>query len=245
MWLAAALGTVLSMILIVAPAPAAQTVGDPAAAAAVVSLTGIGRAVVPADFPSVMGYTPVTAKLADGEIRTIDPTGSCSAPGEGRPFAFATACKAHDFGYDLLRYAERRGEPLTEDARAAIDARLVADLRTQCDATTSGSQYAACYATVDVFAAGVEFNSWRQMSGPPVDTSGLLRTVGLFLLGSAGLAALLPWARRSVVAAFSAVLRSRRSGRPVVRPVRGHDVHAWRIREALADSDDEAVTAEA
>jgi len=183
LWLAAALGAVLSTVLIVAPAPAAESTGDPAAAAAVTALTRTGRADVPAGFAEVMGYTPVIARLASGELRTINPDGSCSVPGEGRPFAFDTACKAHDFGYDLLRYAERMGEPLGEDARPAIDARLVADLRGQCDTTTTGSEYAACSATVDVFAAGVGFNSWRQMSGPPIDTSGLVRTAGLILLG--------------------------------------------------------------
>jgi hypothetical protein len=182
-WLAAALGAVLSTVLIVAPAPAAESTGDPTAAATVAALTRTGHADVPTGFADVMGYQPVTARLADGELRSINPDGSCSVPGKGRPFAFDIACKAHDFGYDLLRYAERRGEPLGEEARAAIDARLVADLRSQCDSTTTGSEYAACAATVDVFAAGVGFNSWRQMSGPPVDTSGLVRTAGLFLLG--------------------------------------------------------------
>jgi hypothetical protein len=183
LWLAAVIGAMLSMVLIAAPAPAAQSTGDPAAAAAVAALTRTGRADVPAGFAEVMGYIPVTARLAGGELRTINPDGSCSVPGEGRPFAFDTACKAHDFGYDLLRYAERVGEPLGEDARPAIDARLVADLRSQCDTTTTGSEYAACSATVDVFAAGIGFNSWRQMSGPPIDTAGLVRTAGLVLLG--------------------------------------------------------------
>ncbi|MEV0273086.1 phospholipase A2 [Hamadaea sp. NPDC050747] len=183
LWLAAALGAVLSTILIVAPAPASTGRSDPAASAAVTALVRTGRAAVPDGFAAVMGYTPVTATLADGEVRTINPNGSCSVPGQGRPFAFATACKAHDFGYDLLRYAERRGEPLGVEARTAIDSRLVADLRTQCEQTTTGSEYAGCQATVDVFAAGVGFNSWRQMSGPPVDTAGLVRTAGLVLLG--------------------------------------------------------------
>jgi len=183
LWLAAALGAVLSTILIVAPAPASTGKSDPEAAAAVAALVETGQAIVPDQFAAVMGYTPVTATLADGEVRTINPGGSCSVVGGGRPFAFDTACKAHDFGYDLLRYAERRGEPLGEDARAAIDARLVADLRSQCEETTGGSEYAACHATVDVFAAGVGFNSWRQMSGPPVDTAGMVRTAGLLLLG--------------------------------------------------------------
>lgn len=181
LWLSAALGAVLSTVLIVAPAPAA-TVNDKAATVAVQELASSGQAAAPADFAKVMGYTPVVAKLADGRLRSINPDGYCSVPGEGRPFAFDTACRAHDYGYDLLRYANRRGEPLAEDARAAIDARLVADLESQCRETTAGSQYAVCTATAEVFAAGVQFNSWRQMYAPPIDSSGIPRTSGLVLL---------------------------------------------------------------
>lgn len=181
LWLSAALGAVFSTVLIVAPAPAA-TINDKAATAAVEKLVSTGQADAPADFARVMGYTPVSAHLADGRVRSINPDGYCSVPGEGKPFAFGTACQAHDYGYDLLRYANRRGEPLAENARASIDARLVSDMRSQCDHTTSGSDYAACTATADVFAVGVQFNSWRQMYAPPIDSSGIPRTSGLALL---------------------------------------------------------------
>jgi phospholipase A2-like protein len=181
LWLSAAIGAVLSTVLIVAPAPAATT-NDKAATLAVEKLTRTGQADAPSDFARVMGYTPVVARLADGRLRSINPDGYCSVPGEGKPFAFDTACQAHDYGYDLLRYANRRGEPLAENARAQIDARLLADMQTQCNGTTTGSQFAACTATADVFAAGVQFNSWRQMYAPPIDSSGLPRTSGLILL---------------------------------------------------------------
>lgn len=193
--LAAVLGAVLSTVLIVAPAPAA-TPGNQAATAAVAELARTGKATAPGDFAQVMGYTPVVGKLADGRTRSVNPDGYCSVPGEGHPFAFDTPCQAHDFGYDLLRYANRRGEPLSENARAAIDARLDADLKSQCAQTTAGSEYAACTATAEVFAAGVEFNSWRQMYAPPIDSSGIVRTTGLSLLVIiAGLAAVLRVAR--------------------------------------------------
>jgi hypothetical protein len=197
LWLAAISGALLSTVLIVAPAPAA-TGGDQAAAAAVSELARTGQTQPPRDFQRIMGYQPVVARLADGRLRTINPDGYCSVPGEGRPFAFATACEAHDFGYDLLRYAQRRGEPLAENARAAVDARLISDLQSQCDRTTTGSKYATCSATVEVFAAGVEFNSWRQMYAPPIDSSGIPRTSGLVSLGliSVALAALGLRARR-------------------------------------------------
>lgn len=199
LWLAAAIGA-LATLLVVAPAPASSGPAD--------SLpTG-----VPRDFAQVMGYTPVQASLADGSIIMINPAGSCSVPGEGRPFDFAVACQAHDYGYDLLRYAGRKGQPLAPDARATLDQKLAADLRTQCVATTTGTELAACTATVDVFAAGVDFNSWRQMSGPPVDVSGLPRTTGLILF-----AGMLP------IGLVTRLLRRRvaRSGRSATTPTPG------------------------
>lgn len=132
---------------------------------------------VPSDFAQVMGYEPKVGVLADGTERLINPSGSCSVPGEGHPFDFTVACKAHDFGYDLLRYAERRGTPLPPTARERIDSDLSRDLHVQC----AGSMK-TCDATVAVFSAAVGFNSWRQLSGPPVDESGLTRTAGLILL---------------------------------------------------------------
>jgi hypothetical protein len=140
----------------------------------------------PADFARVMGYTPAVGRLADGTERRINPNGSCSVPGEGRPFDFAVACQAHDFGYDLLRYAQRKGQSLPGEARGELDQQLTQDLHTQCSADSAA---ATCDATVTVFAAAVGFNSWRQLSGPPVDASGMTRTVGLILLGAVGIAA--------------------------------------------------------
>lgn len=168
LWVAAAVGALATVLMV---APAASHPGDHLPTE------------VPKDFAKVMRYEPVTATLADGTTRLINPTGGCSVPGEGRPFDFTVACQAHDYGYDLLRYAERTGHPLDAAARTGIDTRFAADLRTQCVATTTGTQLAACTATADVFRAGVGFNSWRQMSGPPVDAGGLPRTAGLMLLG--------------------------------------------------------------
>ncbi len=159
----------------------ALTVATPPSSAG----TPLNTAAVPAGFVSVMGYEPQTATLADGTVRLINPKGSCSVPGEGRPFDFAVACKAHDFGYDLLRYAARTGTPLPASAREDIDHRLTRDLRVQC------SHDEACDATVAVYQAAVEFNSWRQVFGPPVDKSGLPRTAGLILLGLVGIVAVL------------------------------------------------------
>jgi hypothetical protein len=178
-------------------APGSAGVGPDRAATRTMAAVSQGGqatlAALPADFRQVMGYEPELATLTDGTVRAVNPQGSCSVPGEGRPFDFAVACQAHDFGYDLLRYAQRRHGPLASAARAEIDRTLVRDLRVECSAEAGP---ATCDATVAVFAAGVGFNSWRQVSGPPVDQSGLVRTAGLVLLVAFGSAGLVSVARR-------------------------------------------------
>ena len=157
---------------------AALTVAVPSSGAAV----QLDVSQVPSDFAQVMGYTPVAGQLADGTPRLINPRGSCSVPGEGKPFDFTVACQAHDYGYDLLRYAGKKNIELPGTARAQIDAQLSQDLHAQCSASSL-----TCEATIAVFQAGVAFNSWRQLDGPPIDQSGLTRTAGLILLGGLGL----------------------------------------------------------
>jgi Prokaryotic phospholipase A2 len=169
------------------PRLAMLTIGVAAALTLAAPSSGPGKVdlgQVPADFAQVMGYQPAVARLADGKPRVINPRGSCSVPGEGRPFDFAVACQAHDYGYDLLRYAERAGHPLPPSAREEIDRRLSSDMMTQCGTDRSVK---ACDATAAVFTAGVTFNSWRQLFGPPDYDAGLTRTAGLALLvGVAG-----------------------------------------------------------
>lgn len=159
---------------------------------------------VPADFPQVMGYQPQLARLADGSTRVINPDGSCSVPGEGQPFDFAVPCKAHDFGYDLLRYAARTHSALPATAREDIDARLSSDLHSQCMADRLSTTRASCDATVEVFRAGVGFNTWRQTYEAPEDRSGLPRTAGVVLLGGLGLFGLIPGVRRRLLASIAA-----------------------------------------
>jgi hypothetical protein len=141
---------------------------------------------IPDDFPRVMGYRPTRARLANGEVVAINPNGGCSVVGGGRPFDLDTVCKAHDLGYDLLRYAHRHGENLDAFARRQVDDKFDADLAAQCAARYTGAESSACYLMAGSFDLGVGFNSWRQMFGPPVASSGMVRTVGtiaLVLLG--------------------------------------------------------------
>jgi Prokaryotic phospholipase A2 len=151
---------------------AASSIGRGPAAAAVAALAGApaGRdplASVPADFPAVMGYTPVPTRMVDGTLRLAKPTGACSAPGGGAPFAFEQACKVHDYGYDLLRYAHATGQHLTGQARRRIDAMFGHDLRARCRAAGGGLAGAGCRLTAWLFEAVVRLNSWRQHWGWP------------------------------------------------------------------------------
>jgi hypothetical protein len=193
---------------------AALTVAAPSSAGTALDMTA-----VPADFASVMGYEPATGRLADGSTLLINPAGSCSVPGSGRPFDFEVACQAHDYGYDLLRYAGKKGIAVSPAVRTDLDERLAHNLHTQCEA--DNGLPATCDATVAVFQAAVTFNSWRQLSGPPVDQSGLTRTAGLILLALIGSAAAVRLRRAAAFRLRRAAaprLHLRRAGRPALKP---------------------------
>ncbi|NUT95743.1 MAG: acyltransferase family protein [Saccharothrix sp.] len=120
----------------------------------------------PADFNQVTGRSPVSVTALDGTSRAIDPNGGCSGPAGDTEWDFGVACRAHDLGYDLLRYAEHKGRPLGPEARKALDARLSADMHTQCELNPRDNA-ARCHVVAGLYAAGLEFNSWRQRWGPP------------------------------------------------------------------------------
>ena len=120
----------------------------------------------PADFNEVTNREPAVVVGVDGSTRAIDPNGGCSGPAGDTEWDFGTGCKAHDLGYDLLRYAEHKGRPLGQEARKSLDARLARDMHAQCDANPRGHA-TRCHATAQLYAAGLEFNSWRQRWGPP------------------------------------------------------------------------------
>ena len=158
------------------PGPAAvataSSVGRGPAGAAVAALVAAPAgqdplAAVPADFASVMGYTPVPVPMADGTLRLAKPDGACSAPGGGAPFGFQQACKVHDYGYDLLRYAHATGQQLPAAARRRLDAMFAHDLHARCQATRHGLAAAGCNLVAELFSAGVSVNSWRQHDGYP------------------------------------------------------------------------------
>ncbi|WP_086662906.1 phospholipase A2 [Lentzea kentuckyensis] len=121
---------------------------------------------LPSDFARQMGRDPKTIAAPDGTLRVVDASGGCSGPAGDTEWDFSAGCRAHDLGYDLLRYAEAKGHPLGPDARKALDDRLTADLHMQCRINPRGSE-ASCHAVAETYAMGLKFNSWRQRWGPP------------------------------------------------------------------------------
>lgn len=118
--------------------------------------------VIPADFAAEAGYQPV---LRDGML--TDPKGRCSSP-VTLPAEFIPACQAHDFGYDMLRYAARRGQPLGPWARQASDAGLERRMHAACADRTEFASHTYCEVMASVATTAVDLNSIRQDYGVPV-----------------------------------------------------------------------------
>ncbi len=119
---------------------------------------------LPADFADVVGYVPDAVAGADGRDRLAKPNGGCSSPFGDSRYDFGAACKSHDLGYDLLRYATAAGGQLGPWARRAIDERFAADLRERCAVIDAD---ASCTGLAVLSSAVVRANSWRQGYGNP------------------------------------------------------------------------------
>ncbi|MBF6336192.1 hypothetical protein IU450_09880 [Nocardia abscessus] len=201
--------TAVAATVFLAPAPRAAAAAAPIesaqASAAVAELAAGGPGaltVIPPDFVASFGYRPSTL---DGVL--VDPSGDCSSP-VTLPAEFDTACKAHDLGYDLLRYADQRGEPLGPWARQALDATLDRQMHQACAARVDPFSRARCDAMASIAHTAVDLNSRRQDYGAPVVES---------LLGPADTGSTTSWKLLGVlgagIAGLSAVLvvRNRRS----------------------------------
>ena len=121
---------------------------------------------LPADFTKVSGREPVHMKAPDGTTRAVHPGGGCSSPWGATRWDYSVGCKAHDLGYDLLRYAAARGQPLSPELRERLDDRLSKDMHAQCHYNPRDSA-GACEAVADIYTAGLVVNSWHQRWGPP------------------------------------------------------------------------------
>ncbi|MTE13078.1 hypothetical protein [Nocardia aurantiaca] len=119
-------------------------------------------AAIPADFVSISGYRPV---VEAGLL--INPNGDCSSP-VPLPTEFDLACKSHDLGYDLLRYAAAHGRPLGPWARQTVDAALERRMHAACDARVNPVSRAQCQVMASVATTAVDLNSLRQDYGNPI-----------------------------------------------------------------------------
>lgn len=115
---------------------------------------------VPAGFADRVGYRPV---VEDG--RRVNPAGSCSSP-IPLPRRFEPACRAHDYGYDLLRHADATGTALRPGLRARLDADLITDMHRRCTNPL-------CHVAAEVSRAGLALNTWRQRGDAPRKETGL------------------------------------------------------------------------
>ncbi|WP_330182456.1 hypothetical protein OHB26_01610 [Nocardia sp. NBC_01503] len=114
------------------------------------------------DFVTEAGYRPV---VEAGML--VNPGGDCSSP-VPLPREFDIACKAHDLGYDMLRYADSHGQALGPWARQAVDAALDERMHASCLARGDALDRAGCEFMAGVAATFVDLNSIRQDYGVPV-----------------------------------------------------------------------------
>ena len=132
---------------------------------------------VPRSFIEHMGYTP-----ANSSAGLSHPHGGCSTPGAVGPDDFTDACKTHDLGYDVLRYAESHGTRLSAKARLELDWKLYRDLLDVCDTAT-------CSLTATAYYCAVSANSIRQGYKAPHTEPGtpwMALAVAVFGLSAAG-----------------------------------------------------------
>lgn len=116
---------------------------------------------LPADFAEGAGYRPVVENHL-----LVDPGGACSSPIQ-LPAEFLSACRAHDLGYDVLRYAEHRGQPLGAWGRQAIDAVFQQRIHAACQSRVDSVSETGCELMATVATTGVDLNSRRQNYATP------------------------------------------------------------------------------
>jgi hypothetical protein len=178
-WLLLVLLVVFAFGLIASRPPAPPDQGPPtgdvlAAQNAVEALVHPGPhpdalARLPKDFTALSGVTPGALPARDGTVRAVHVDGGCSTPwgDDNTKWDYAVPCKAHDLGYDLLRYADRKGHPLGPEVREALDDRLSYDMHHACDLNPMNSAL-TCRVVASFYSAGLVVNSWHQRWGPPV-----------------------------------------------------------------------------
>ncbi|MFF0149068.1 phospholipase A2-like protein [Amycolatopsis sulphurea] len=159
---------------------------------------------LPSDFTAVTGVRPGVLPARDGTVRAVHVDGGCSTPwgDDNTKWDYSVPCKAHDLGYDLLRYADKKGHPLDPEVRASLDSRLSQDMHHTCALNPMDSPK-TCQLVATLYSAGLVVNSWHQRWGPPVgDPIGSL-VAGVLVIGCLLVARMRGWltARRSSIRA--------------------------------------------
>ncbi|WP_033288424.1 phospholipase A2 [Amycolatopsis jejuensis] len=141
-------------------------------------------ALLPKDFTAVTGITPGALPARDGTVRAVHVDGGCSTPwgDDNTKWDYAAPCKAHDLGYDLLRYADKKGHPLDQTARASLDDRLSQDMHHACVINPMDSAR-TCQVVASLYTAGLVVNSWHQRWGPPVGDPVGPMVAGVLVIG--------------------------------------------------------------
>jgi hypothetical protein len=153
-------------------------------------------ATLPRDFTVVEKVVPGHLRAPDGTMRAVHVDGGCSTPwgDQNTRWDYSVGCKAHDLGYDLLRYAEKKGHPLPADLRRRLDNQLSYDMHHQCVLNPQDSAR-MCSMVASLYTVGLVVNSWHQRWGPPraepISSWAVGLLVVIFLL-----AARPPWVRR-------------------------------------------------
>ncbi|WP_165960343.1 phospholipase A2 [Actinocrispum wychmicini] len=187
-----------------APPPSDIAPGDVAAAARVIEAllrpdSGVDPiSLLPPDYHTVMQAVPGHLRAPDGTLRAVHLDGGCSTPfgDDNTEWDYSVGCKAHDFGYDVLRYADRKGHPLPAYLRRDLDNQLSKDMHAQCVLNPRGSA-GKCEAVADLYTVGLIVNSWHQRWGPPRAEPISSWLVGVLVVTFL-LAARPPWVRRRV-----------------------------------------------
>ena len=146
--------------------------------------------VLPARFASVMGYVPAEESGPGGRALAVRTDATCSSPFGGTRYGFDQACRVHDLGYDLLRYAARTGQPLGSSARKALDAAFGERMRERCRTGFDGLDRVSCRFVASVYEGAVVANSWRQGFAAPMPDplwATLVTAVPILVLVTAGL----------------------------------------------------------
>ncbi|MVU76415.1 hypothetical protein GPX89_04050 [Nocardia sp. ET3-3] len=169
--------------------------------------------VIPEDFVATAGYRPV---VENGML--VNPNGDCSSP-VPLPAEFDPACKSHDLGYDLIRYAAAHGQPLGPWARQVADAGLERRMHAACESRDNAVSRARCQFMASVATTAVDLNSIRQDYGNPIyepffEHSGNLPSPATLALSGIGLTV-------GLAIGATILVRCTRSHREITLPATG------------------------